>query len=65
MATETVENLANKAIYQKEKAGEHTLELSSKARAVDDAGAPGIQADASWYPAEQRSAAKANIGVYL
>ena len=48
MATETVEDLTNKAIYQREQEHEHTLEMASKARATDDSGAPKSQADASW-----------------
>ena len=47
MATETVADLANKAISQREQAGEHLLDLAAEARAVDDAGAPEDQADAS------------------
>ena len=48
MATETVVDLANEAISQKEQAGEHPLYLSAKARAADNAGTPEAEADASW-----------------
>ena len=67
MATETVPNLENKAILQREKARKHLLELADKARAVDDSGAPEAQADASWehLPAEHRSTAMANTNVCL
>ena len=67
MATETVADLANEAISQKEQAGEHPLEMEDESRAADDAGALEAQADAIWghLPAEQRSAAKANVNVYL
>ena len=48
-------------------AGDHPLELSAKYRAVDNAGAPKTQADASWenIPSDQRAAKKANVDVYL
>ena len=67
MATETVAELANKAISQKEQAGEQPLELASEFIAANDTGALEAQADASWghLLAEQRSAAKANVDVYL
>ena len=67
MATETVADLANKTIYQRYQADKHPLDLAVKARAAEDAGAPEAQADASWehLPAEQRSAAKAKVDVYL
>ena len=48
MATETVSELANKPIYWREQDGDHPLELSAKARAADDAGAPKTQTEASW-----------------
>ena len=67
MATDTVADLANKAIYQMYQAGQHPLELSAEARAANDSGAPEDQADASWehLSAEQRSFAKSNVDVYL
>ena len=40
MATETVAELTNEAIFLREHDGRHSLELAAKARAVDDAGAP-------------------------
>ena len=40
MAMETLTNIANEAIFQREHAGEHTLHLESKYRAANDAGAP-------------------------
>ena len=67
MATETVTNLSNETIALREKADMHPLELADKARAADDAGAPTAKADASWesLPVEHRSAATANVDVYL
>ena len=67
VAKETVADLANAAISQREQAGEQPLDLAAESRAADDAVAPKTQADASWenLPAEQRAAAKSNVGVYL
>ena len=67
MATETVADLANETIAQREQAGKHPLELAPKARAPDNASTPTTKADASWekLPAEQRSAATANVNIYL
>ena len=67
MATETVADLANEAISQREQAGKHPLDLAAKSRAANGAGTPDAQADASWehLPEEKRSAAKANVDVYL
>ena len=48
MATETVDNLANEAISQKEQAGEHPLDLEAESRAADNAGTLEAQADVSW-----------------
>ena len=48
MATEMVADLVNDAIYHREQAGEHPLELVAEDIAANDAGAPGYQADASW-----------------
>ena len=49
MATETVDDLANKVISQREQADKHPLDLVGKARpANDNASAPAAQADASW-----------------
>ena len=67
MVTETVAELANDAISQKEQVGKHPFDLAAKFRAANDTGALEAQADARWghLLAEQRSAAKANVGVYL
>ena len=67
MAAETVVDLANKSISQKEQANEHPLEMAAEDRAADDSGALESQADASWEHllAEQCSAATANVDVYL
>ena len=48
MATETVANLANKAISQRKQADEHPLDLAAESRAAADAGAGDLeyQADA-------------------
>ena len=64
---ETVADLANEAISQREKAGEHPLELVAEARAANNTGNLEAQAEASWehLVAEQRSARKANVDVYL
>ena len=64
---ETVADLTNEAITQREQAGEHPLELAAEDRAAVDAGAPTAKADVSWdkLPAEQRSASTANIDVDL
>ena len=45
MVTETVTDLTNNAISQREKAHKHPLELVAKARAADNSGAPEAQAD--------------------
>ena len=47
MATETVADLANKAISQWDQADEHPLILEDNIRASDDAGAHKDQADSS------------------
>ena len=67
MATETVTNIANETIEWREQADKHPLDLSAKARAADDANAQTAKADASWASllADQRSAATANVDVYL
>ena len=67
MATETVEDLTNKAIYQREQAHEHLLEMAGKARAADESGTTEAQANAIWehLPEEQRFSARANVDVYL
>ena len=58
-------DLANKAISQREKEGEHLLERAS--RAANNARAPEAQDDAIWehLPVKQRSAARAKFDVYL
>ena len=48
MVTETVDNLANKAISQREQVGKLPLEVTSKFRAINDAGTPEAQVDSSW-----------------
>ena len=60
-------NLANKDVSQREQAGEHPLEIASKSRAANGAGAPEAQVGASWehLPAEQHSVTKSNVDVYL
>ena len=65
MATETVADLANKAISQRDQAREHPLGIASEDRAVYDSGAPEARADASWehLPAEQCSSTTANVSV--
>ena len=67
MAGETVADLANETIAQRQQAGEHPLEMAADSRAADGAGNPTAKVDASWdsLPEEQRSAANANIDVYL
>ena len=67
MATETVADLGNNSIYQKDQAGEHMLDLAVEVRAPNDASTPEAQSDTIWEHllAEQRSAAKSNIHVYL
>ena len=40
MATETVSDLANEAIYQREQAHKHLLEMAYEARSADKSGAP-------------------------
>ena len=47
MAMETVADLANEAISQREQAGKHALDLAAEARAADNAGTPEAQVDAS------------------
>ena len=48
METYTVADLANKAIYQREQAHEHPLEMAADARAADYSGAPEAQYDVRW-----------------
>ena len=48
MATETVADLANEAISQRNQAHEHPLEMAAKARAAEESGAPEAQADVNW-----------------
>ena len=48
MAAETVVDLANEAIYQRDQAREHPLEMAAEAGVADDSGASESQADASW-----------------
>ena len=66
MAKETVANLANEAISQKEQTYVHPLNMEAKYRAANDAGVLEAQADASWgnLPEEHRFAAKANVDFY-
>ena len=66
MATETVANLANEAISQREKTGEHPLDLAAKTIAADNTGSPEAQADASCQHllTEHRAAEKSIFGVY-
>ena len=55
IATETVADIANKVISQREQAGEHPLDLVDEARpANDNASAQAAQPDASWehFPVE-------------
>ena len=55
MATETVADLANKVISQREQAGKHSLDLVDNARASNnDTRTLEAQADASWehFPVE-------------
>ena len=65
MATETVADLVNKAIAQQDVASTHPLEQAAKVQAVDDAGAPEDQADASWeqLSVEQFSTATVNVDI--
>ena len=67
MAAETVANLANESISQREQAVGHPLKMVDKARAAKCAGAPEDQADAIWkhISADQLAATKSNAGVYL
>ena len=60
-------DLANEAIFQRKQAGEHPFYMEDESRASNDNGTPEAQANASWehLPAEQRTAAKSNFGVYL
>ena len=48
MAAETVADLTNKAVSQREQAGEHSLDPADEDRASENAGTPESQADASW-----------------
>ena len=67
MIKETVADLTNKAISQRDQADKHSLELADDARATNNAGAPEAQVDASreYLPAEQRAPAKSYFDVYL
>ena len=67
MATETVADLANEAIPQRDQARNHQLEMAAEAITEDDSGASESQVDASWehLPVDQRSAATENIDFYL
>ena len=67
MVMETMANLTNKAISQRDKTHKHLLEIAGKVRAADDSGTPEALGDAIWehFPAEKRSAARANGDVYL
>ena len=67
IATETVADLPNEAISQRDQSVERPLELASKYRAVDNAGTHKAKADASLenLPLDQRATAKANVDVYL
>ena len=67
MVTETVDDLANADISQREQAGKNPLDLAAESRAAHDAGAPEVQGDPSWehLPSEQRATANANVDVYL
>ena len=67
MTTETFTDIFSKKITQREHADKHPLDLTAKSRATDDAGNPTTKSDANWasLPAEQRSAATANINVYM
>ena len=47
MATETVDNFANKLISQREQTGDHPLELASENISANNTSAPETQADAS------------------
>ena len=66
MASETVVDLANKAISQREQACKNLLEMAAEAGAAYDSGAPESQADASWEHllTDQCSAVTANVDVY-
>ena len=67
METETVADLANKAISQRVQVSKHQLELAAKSRATNNSRAHETKVDAIWehLPEEQRTAAKSNIHVYL
>ena len=67
MAKETVADLANKAISQRDQAREHPLEMAAESIAADDSVAPEAQSDTSWehLPVEQRSSATENVDVSL
>ena len=67
MVTDTVADLANKAISRRYQEGEHPLELAAEAIESEDSGAPELQADAIWEhpPVEERATAKSNFNVYL
>ena len=60
-------DLANEAIPQGEQACEHPLEMAAEIRVSDDSVALEAQDYDSWehLPAEQHSAAMANVDVYL
>ena len=65
MTMETVDDLVNKAIAQQDIASTHPLKQADKVQAVDDAGAPEDQADASWeqLSVEQFSTATVNVDI--
>ena len=67
MATETVSDLKNEAIFQQDVARAHPLEQATEAGALNSAGAPGDQSVTSWYqiPKEQHLEATSNVDVYL
>ena len=67
MATKTVSDLANKAIFQQDVASAHPLEQATVARAVNSSGAPEDQSVTSWYQLleEQNLEATSNVDVYL
>ena len=67
METEILAELSNETIALREQMDKHPLELSAKARASDYNIAPADKGGASWenLPAEQHSAAKENVDVYL
>ena len=67
MAKETVADLANEAIAQRNQVDEYSLELAAKSRSADDLSALTVKADNSWvsFPAEQCSATTSNFNIYL